>query len=139
MAHDPNCIFCKIIRGELPAVKIFEDAATLAFLDIFPNTRGHSLVIPKDHHENLLAMPDESLLAVQRTTRRLAGVVTEIVGGEGFQIRQFNGTAAGQTVFHYHVHIVPMRAGERIGMHGGAAADTAELEALAVQIRAALI
>ncbi len=138
MTHDPNCLFCRIVRGEIPAVQVFEDEDTIAFMDIFPASEGHALVIPKLHAVNLLEMPYDALTAVHRSARRLAAAMMRGLGPAGFQIRQFNGAEAGQTVFHYHVHVVLCYPGARPGLHGRDQADPAVLAGLAGRIRAAL-
>lgn len=138
MSESANCIFCKIVRGQIPAVKVHEDDATLTFMDIQPASPGHALVIPKAHAANLLDIADADLLAVTRTVQRVARAVSSALSPDGIRIVQTNGKAAGQTVFHYHVHIIPMREGERIGTHGRAPADPEEIKALAARIRAAM-
>ncbi len=138
MNPSESCIFCKIIRGAIPAIKVCEDEHTLTFMDIQPASSGHALVISKTHAANLLEIAEPDLLAVTRTTRRIARAVQKALAPDGLRISQFNGAAAGQTVLHYHVHIVPMREGQRAGAHGRAPGDPEELKALAARIREAL-
>lgn len=138
MSAVDNCVFCKIVKGELPAVKLFEDADTLAFMDVFPASAGHALVICRNHHANLLDMPDDSLAATAIVARRVAQAIMTALRPDGFQIRQFNGEAAGQTVFHYHVHIVPVHQGVGAPAHGRERSDPRALEELAARIRTAL-
>lgn len=138
MSASAHCIFCKIVRGEIPAINVYEDEHTLAFMDIQPASPGHTLVIAKAHASSLLDIAESDLLAVAVTTQRIARAVQQALAPDGFRINQFNGAAAGQTVPHYHVHIVPMREGQRIGAHGRAPADRDELKALAARIRDAL-
>lgn len=138
MSESAHCIFCKIVRGEIPAIKVYEDDLTLAFMDIQPASPGHTLVIAKAHASNLLDIAETDLLAVTATTQRVARAVQQTLAPDGIRINQFNGTAAGQTVFHYHVHIIPMWEGQKIGAHGRAPAASDELKALAAQIRDAL-
>ncbi len=138
MSESTSCIFCKIVRGEIPAVKVHEDEHTLTFMDIQPASPGHTLVISKAHAPNLLEIAEPDLLAVTVTVQRIARAVQKALMPDGLRIGQFNGAAAGQTVLHYHVHIVPMHEGQRAGAHGRAAARPEELRALAAQIQAAL-
>src|ERR1700726_2137768 len=104
---DPNCIFCKIVAGELPARIVDEDERTLAFMDIAPATRGHALVIPRAHSADLLSVPDEDLQAVSVAARRLAARMKERLGADGVNLLNACGSAAWQTVFHFHVHVIP--------------------------------
>ncbi len=138
MSESAQCIFCKIVRGEIPAVKVHEDERTLTFMDIQPAGPGHALVISKAHAPNLLEIAETDLLAVAVTVQRVARAVQKALAPDGLRIGQFNGAAAGQTVPHYHVHIVPMQEGQRAGAHGRAPAKPEELKALAARIRAAL-
>lgn len=138
MSESAQCIFCKIVRGEIPAVKVHEDERTLTFMDIQPASPGHALVISKAHAPDLLEIAEPDLLAVAVTVQRVARAVQKSLAPDGLRIGQFNGAAAGQTVLHYHVHIVPMREGQRTGAHGRAPGDPEELKALAVRIREAL-
>ena len=138
MSESTPCIFCKIVRGEIPAVKVHEDERTLTFMDIQPASPGHTLVISKAHAPNLLEIAEPDLLAVAVIVQRMARAVQKALAPDGLRIGQFNGAAAGQTVPHYHVHIVPMREGQRTGAHGRAPAKIEDLKALAAQIQAAL-
>ncbi|MFN3959961.1 MAG: HIT family protein [Parvularculaceae bacterium] len=137
--YDPGNIFAKIVRAELPAVKVFEDDAALAFMDIFPQSRGHTLVIPKTTNApNLLVEDPQALAALIVRVQRVARAVAKALGPDGVRIAQFNGAPAGQTVFHLHFHIIPVYEGTRMAPHAGGKADPAELESLAAKIRAAL-
>jgi histidine triad (HIT) family protein len=138
MSESAHCIFCKIVRGEIPAVKVYEDAQTLTFMDVRPASPGHTLVISKAHAPNLLEIAEADLLAVASTVQRVARAVQKALSPDGIRIGQFNGAAAGQTVLHYHVHIVPMREGQKAGAHGREPANPEQLKVLAAQIRAAL-
>ena len=138
MSESASCIFCKIIRGEIPAVTIHEDAQTLTFMDVRPASPGHTLVISKAHAPNLLEIAEVDLLAVASTVQRVARAVQKALNPDGLRIGQFNGAAAGQTVLHYHVHIVPMREGQKAGAHGREPANPEQLKVLAAQIRTAL-
>lgn len=137
--YDENNIFARILRGEIPSAKIFEDRAVLAFMDAFPQSRGHCLVVHKvSRARNLLDMDAAALAEVTAATQRLARAVVAALGPDGVRIAQFNGQAAGQTVFHMHMHVIPMWEGQPLGRHGGGMADPAELRALAEKIAAAL-
>ena len=139
MAESTQCVFCKIVRGELPAVKVHEDERTLTFMDIQPASPGHALVIPKTHAPNLLEITEPELFVVAATTQRIARAVQKALAPDGIRIVQTNGAAAGQSVFHYHVHIIPMQEGQRVGAHGREHANPDELKALAARIRAVLV
>ena len=110
MTYDDNNIFAKILRDEMPAHKIFEDESTYAFLDIMPRSKGHSLVIPKTPAVNLIDIEPDDLCTLIRSVHKLAPVIVEAMGADGFVIQQFNGAVAGQMVFHIHFHIVPRYA-----------------------------
>ena len=105
--YDNDNIFAQILRGEMPATKIYEDEETLAFMDIMPRSEGHSLVIPKTPMRNLLDAQDDALAAVARTAKKIANASMEAFGADGITIQQFNEDAGGQVVFHYHVHVIP--------------------------------
>jgi histidine triad (HIT) family protein len=105
--RDPDCIFCKIVAGELPATIVKEDERTISFMDIAPATRGHALVIPREHSADLLSVEPEDLEAVAFASRRLAERAIERLGADGVNLINSCGAAAWQTVFHYHVHVIP--------------------------------
>jgi histidine triad (HIT) family protein len=107
MASDPDCIFCKIVAGELPATKIDEDDRTITFMDINPGTRGHALVIPKEHSKDLLEIESADLAATAEAAQRLAKRMSEALGAEGVNLINSCGSAAWQTVFHFHLHVIP--------------------------------
>ncbi|MBI1392152.1 MAG: HIT domain-containing protein [Alphaproteobacteria bacterium] len=138
--YDPNNIFAKIIRGDMPCVKVFEDGSYLAFMDIFPQTEGHCLVIPKtEGATNLLTAPASMLSGLIETTRKVAAAVVAALEPDGVRIAQFNGSLAGQTVFHLHMHILPVYEGRSIAPHAGGSPASAEaLELLADKIRRAM-
>jgi histidine triad (HIT) family protein len=138
MAYDRNNVFAKILRGEIPSHKVYEDAQTLAFMDVMPQADGHTLVIPKVEAESLLDAPPEALAATIVTTQRVARAVKVAFATPGILIAQLNGSAAGQSVFHVHFHIVPRRAGLDLRLHAREMADPAVLAAHAERIRAAL-
>jgi histidine triad (HIT) family protein len=132
-------IFSKIVSGEIPALKIYEDQATLAFMDISPASRGHTLVISKDAHADIYELPPETLVAVTHTVQRVARGLRAALQPDGINIIQNNGAAAGQTVFHYHVHIIPRWEGDNaVRLWQPHDADQAELRTLAEQIGAAI-
>ena len=106
-----DCIFCKIIKGEIPCFKIFEDDHAFAFLDINPIERGHTLVIPKFHAKELFFLPPEELAGVMPAIQRTATLLKKKLGCDGLALSQLNGEAAGQTVFHVHFHLIPRYAG----------------------------
>jgi histidine triad (HIT) family protein len=137
MATDPNCIFCKIVAGQIPSYKLHEDAHTLAFLDINPANPGHSLVIPKNHAPNLIESADADLAHVMATVRRVATAIDRTLKPYGMNLLQANGPGAAQSVFHFHMHILPRAKGDNLMMNWGLkAGDKAELAALAEKIRA---
>ncbi len=138
MAYDRNNVFAKILRGEIPSHKVYEDAQTLAFMDVMPQADGHTLVIPKVEAESLLDVPPEALAATIVTTQRVARAVKAAFAAPGILVAQLNGGAAGQSVFHIHFHIVPRRAGLDLKLHAREMADPAVLAAHAERIRAAL-
>lgn len=138
--YDEANIFGKIIRGEMPAVKVFEDDAVLAFMDVFPQSKGHTLVISKTSRaRNLLDAEPETLDALIHATQKVATAVRVALNPDGIVVTQFNGAPAGQTIFHLHFHIIPRWEGVAVGRHAsGGMADIGELQALADQIKAAL-
>jgi len=138
MTYDPGNIFARILRGEVPAHKVFEDAHTLAFLDVMPQSEGHTLVIPKWAAENLFDLPQESLAATILTTQRVARAVKRAFDAPGIMIAQLNGRDAGQSVFHTHFHIVPRYDGIDLRFHARDVADAKVLAGHAARIRAAL-
>ena len=138
MAYDPNNVFARIVRGELPAHRVYEDSETLAFMDLMPQSDGHTLVIPKRAGEGLLDTPPESLAAAIKTTQRVADAVSRAFAPDGIVLTQFNGAAAGQTVFHLHFHIIPVYAGCSMAKHARIAASQEQLVEHAARIRAAL-
>ena len=135
MAYDENNVFAKVLRGEIPCHKIYEDEDTLAFLDIMPRTEGHALVVTKEKARDLFDVSPEALAKLMAVVQKLAPQIKDAVGAEGVLIQQFNGAAAGQTVFHLHVHILPRKAGETLKPHAGIMEDQAQLAATAEKIR----
>lgn len=113
--RDPDCIFCKILADEIPSARVHEDEHSVAFLDLFPLAPGHTLLIPRDHHELLTDMPDETMAALGRVLPRLARAVVAATGAEGFNIFQTNGACSGQVVPHVHVHVIPRAPEDGLG------------------------
>jgi histidine triad (HIT) family protein len=109
---DPDCIFCKIVAGELPATIIDEDERTISFMDIAPATRGHALVIPRAHSADLLSVDQQDLQAAAVASKRLAERVKERLGADGVNLVNSCGAVAWQTVFHFHVHVIPRYEGD---------------------------
>jgi histidine triad (HIT) family protein len=137
-AYDNDNVFAKILRGEMPAHKIYEDADTFAFMDIMPRGEGHCLVMPKKPSRNILDVAPDSLAAVMRTTQKLARAVMKAFAADGVTVQQFNERAGGQVVFHLHVHIIPRYEGLALKPHTGQMEKPEILSANAEKIRAAL-
>jgi histidine triad (HIT) family protein len=139
-AYDPDNIFAKILRGEIPSVTVWEDDHVLAFMDVFPQSEGHVLVISKTSTgQNLLDIEPEVLARLAAATQRTAKAVVKALSPDGFQIVQYNGSAGGQTVFHLHFHIIPRWEGRPMKGHGHAPmAEVATLRPLADRIAAEL-
>lgn len=139
-AYDPDNIFAKILRGEMPCVKVYEDEVALAFMDVFPQVDGHTLIIPKGvQARNFLDMPTEQLGAYMERVQMVARAVETALSPDGIVVTQFNGALAGQTVFHLHFHILPKVEGTSQKAHAtGDMVNTGRLEAIAEKIRAAL-
>lgn len=135
--YDPDNIFAKILRDELPSVKVYEDDVALAFMDVFPQSEGHTLVIPKTvQARNFLDMPPEHLGAYMARVQIVVQAVEQALQPDGVVVTQFNGAPAGQTVFHLHFHIIPRWEGRSLAGHAsGQMADISELEAIAQKIR----
>ena len=138
MSHDPNCIFCRIVRGEAPAHKLHEDERTVTLMDAFPAAEGHVLIITKEHHENIHEIPEPTLCAVAAQSKRVAEAIRRELAPDGMGIYQLNGIAAGQTVGHYHMHVIPRCEGQKRGVHGRAPADDEKQAELAARLAAAL-
>lgn len=138
MIRKPDCIFCKIVAGEAGAARVAESEHALAFMDLFPTVPGHTLVIPKTHYDDLFGADDATLAGVHRLARRVANAMDRALRPDGLMVFQLNRAAAGQTVFHYHAHLLPRVAGTELRLHGRAKADEAELEAIARRIAEAL-
>jgi histidine triad (HIT) family protein len=138
MAYDHGNIFAKILRGEMPAQKFYEDAHTIAILDVMPQSDGHSLVIPKCAAENIFELDPAWASAVMLAGQHIARVLREVFSADGITLMQFNGSEAGQTVFHFHLHVIPRYSGRPLHKHGRGFADPAQLAEQAARLRAAL-
>lgn len=138
MSYDPSNAFAKILRGEIPCFKVFEDAKTLAFMDIMPQAEGHTLVIPKEAAVDLFDLSVAGAAALLTSTQRVARAVRKVTGAPGIMITQLSGAAAGQTVFHIHMHIIPRWAGLELKLHARDIGDMAALKAIAAKIAAAV-
>jgi histidine triad (HIT) family protein len=138
MAYDTNNIFAKILRGEVPSVKVYEDDKTLAFMDVMPQADGHTLVIPKELAENIFELSPEGAAAMVRTTQKVAKAVKKGLEAPGVMIFQLNGKPAGQSVFHVHFHVVPRSQGIDLKLHARGMESPDKLKAIAEKIKAAL-
>lgn len=138
MTYDPTNIFAKILAGELPCHKVYEDETALVMMDIFPQSRGHTLVIPKAPSRNLLDADPAALSAAIPLVQRVAQAAKAATNADGIRLVQFNEAPAGQTVFHLHFHLIPVYEGIALGAHGGGRAEDAELADLAKSIASKL-
>lgn len=138
MAYDQNNIFAKILRGEAPCFKVYEDDMTLSFMDVMPQAEGHTLVIPKYPAENIFDLDPEYAAAMAKTVKRIAPAVRKAFDVPGILVAQLNGSAAGQTVFHIHTHIIPRTNGIDLKLHAREMADFKLLEKHAEMVKAAL-
>jgi histidine triad (HIT) family protein len=133
--RDPDCIFCKIVAGELPATVVDEDERTISFMDISPATRGHALVIPREHSADVLAVEREDLTAVALAAQRLAGRMKERLGADGVNLLNSCGAVAFQTVFHFHMHVIPRYEGDALRLPWvPAAGDSEQIAATAQEL-----
>jgi len=133
-----NCIFCQIAASQAPAHKVCEDEHTLAFMDIFPVTDGHVLVVTREHFENVFEASEAALTAVAATARRVALAIRETLRPDGLMVFQLNGVAAGQSVFHYHMHLMPRADGEPLALHTRVPGQPERLQEIAARLRQAL-
>ena len=138
MSDIPACIFCQIVAGSAPCHRVYEDEKIIVFMDIRPVAHGHTLVVTREHFENLLDTSDEAIAAIARVSRRVARALWSALEPDGIFVAQANGAAAGQTVFHYHMHLIPRASGADLRVHGRTQADAQDLAALARSIAAAL-
>ena len=136
--YDPENIFAKILAGEMPCVKVFEDGNVVCFMDVFPQSRGHCLVVPKPASRNLLEVAPKDIGRLFGAVQRIAKAAEAALKPDGIVVTQFNGSAAGQTVFHTHVHIIPRYSDEPLTGHaaGGDMADVDALKKIAAKIAA---
>jgi histidine triad (HIT) family protein len=137
-AYDDQNIFAKILRGEIPCHKVYEDEVALAFMDVMPQGEGHVLVVPKVAARNLLDMPADALAALMPRVQKVAAAVRKAFSADGLTLVQYNEPASGQTVFHLHFHVIPRFEGIPLKPHTGAMADGEMLKAHAAKIAAAL-
>jgi histidine triad (HIT) family protein len=138
MAYDNNNVFAKILRGEIPCVKIFEDENNLAFMDVMPQAEGHVLVIPREPAENILELSPQGAAALMTVTQKVARAVKKGLNAPGIMLAMLNGAPAGQSVFHVHFHVIPRSAGVDLGLHARAMVDPKSLEPIAARIRGAM-
>jgi histidine triad (HIT) family protein len=138
MPYDSQNIFAKILRGEIPCVRVFEDARTLAFMDVMPEAEGHVLVVPREDAQDILDLSAEGLIAMMATVQKVARAVDKALKPDGILLKQYNRAPAGQSIFHVHFHIVPRREGVRLSPHGKLMVEAAKLEPIAAKIRSAL-
>jgi histidine triad (HIT) family protein len=136
---ESDCIFCKIVRREAPAHVVCEDERTLVFMDIFPVADGHTLIIPKPHCDDIFAATPEDLRAVIDRSREVAHAIGQVLAPDGLGVFQLNGAAAGQTVFHYHMHLIPRNHGSSLQIHSRYPGDPARLAEIARRLGEALI
>ena len=139
MPYDNDNIFAKILRGEMPAFTVYETEHCLAFLDVMPQSDGHTLVLPKQPAENLFELNDAAAGHLIVAVRKVAGAVRDAFSPDGIRVMQLNGEAAGQTVLHLHMHIIPCYAGTAPRAHAQRMAESNILEEQAAKIRSALI
>ena len=137
-AYDPNNILAKILRGDIPSLKVYEDSDTLAIMDIMPQADGHVLVIPRAPSRNLLDADPATFKPLYETVQIIARAVQQAFGADGVLVQQFNEAAAGQSIYHLHVHVLPRKTGEALRPHTGQMADQALLARQAEMIRQAL-
>ena len=138
MSESARCIFCKIAKGEAPAQRVYEDARTIVFMDIFPVTEGHALVVTREHFENVYEIDEDTLAAIARTSHRVAAALRDELAPDGLMVFQLNGQAAGQTVFHYHMHLMPRTQGEELRLHTRVPGAPERLAETALRLRSAL-
>jgi len=138
MSYDPNNIFAKILRGQIPSVKVYEDDFVLSFMDVMPQVEGHTLVIPKEPAIDMLDLSPAGAAALMLATQKIAQAVKKALAPPGIMLMQLNGSASGQSVFHVHFHILPRHQGIDMKLHARGMVDPATLEPIAAKIRAAL-
>ena len=133
-----NCIFCRIANGEIPAAALYEDEDLRVILDLGPASKGHALILPKQHYANLYELPDELGAKVFAAAKKVGGRLVRALGADGLNVVQNNGTAAGQTVFHFHVHLIPRYEGGKqiVAWEPGKLTDEARDEILKAYAKA---
>lgn len=114
--RDDNCIFCKIANGEVPSATIYEDEDFRAILDLGPASKGHALLLPKEHYADLFALPDETAEKVLPVAKKIVSRMKDVLGCDGYNLVQNNGECAGQTVFHFHMHMIPRYKDDKVGL-----------------------
>ncbi len=119
MRTDPECIFCKIVAGDIPCFKLYEDDQTLAFMDINPGNEGHALVITKEHWEDIYTVPADLLAAMAKTLQKVAKAVNKTLSPDGINLVQANGKGAAQSIFHFHMHVLPRKIGDELKLNWG--------------------
>ena len=130
-----GCIFCAIVRGDAPCHKLHEDELTMTFLDLFPVARGHTLIVPREHCDNLFEARPEALSRVATNSIRFANAIKGALAPDGLSVFQLNGAAAGQTVFHYHMHLIPREEGDTLAIHSRIRGSDSDLTAVAALLR----
>jgi histidine triad (HIT) family protein len=139
MAESESCVFCRIVAGTIPCFKLWEDEATLAFMDVNPANPGHALAIAKKHAEDVYAIDPDDLAATAITAQRVARAVRTALAPDGINLIQANGPGAGQSVFHFHIHIMPRRAGDDLKLNWGhTPGDMAAIKAVYEEVKAAV-
>jgi len=133
-----DCIFCKIVSGDAPSFKVAEDDLTYSFMDIFPVAPGHTLIITKEHFTDIFEATPEAIAAVAATSVRVAGAIDSTLGPDGLGVFQLNREAAGQTVFHYHVHLIPRSRGDALQLHTRVPGDETSLAGTAASLASTL-
>jgi histidine triad (HIT) family protein len=135
MSQSNDCIFCQIVAGTAPAHRVHEDELTLTFLDIFPVARGHTLIVTRDHYENVLEAEPAAIAAIGQRSVAIARAIRSALKPDGIGVFQLNGAAAGQTVFHYHMHLIPRHAGDSLQIHSRVRGDDMALAETAALLR----
>lgn len=139
MRTDMNCIFCKIVAGEIPCLKLFEDELTLAFMDVNPANPGHTLVISKEHWEDVYVIPDSLVGAVSKTAKRVARAIKQTLDPHGINLVQANGKGAAQSVFHFHMHVLPRTNDDDLNLNWGLRpGDMDEIKQVFERVKAAV-
>ncbi len=133
-----DCIFCKIAKGEIPSAKVYENDRVFAFLDIAPVSKGHTIVIPKEHHKDLLDLPDDLLAETAKALKKIAKAIVKAVNADGFNIGKNNGAAAGQAVMHSHFHIIPRFENDGLNPWPQGKYEEGEMEKTAEDIKSLL-